>query len=295
MSFLKKVFSSLSNTRSNIKNTFEKVFNIDSLSEDDYTLIEECLLGADISWHVTDKIIQDIKSNPIDGSNWQEVLFNSFKNILQIPQNVEFKNIILMVGVNGVGKTTASAKLANFFKKSGNKVMLVAADTYRAAAVSQLKLWSKVIQVDFISNEKSSDPASVSYDGVESGLAKKIDYIIIDTAGRLQVSDNLMNELEKVYRVISKLTRQITVVMNVDSNIGQNSVSQIEKFNKCIPLDNIILNKMDGTSKGGVIMSIVDKFKIPVSFLGVGEKVNDLVEFEMNDYLNSLIDINEDH
>ena len=295
MSFLKKVFSNLSNTRNNIKNTFEKVFNIDSLSEDDYILIEECLLGADISWHVTVKIIQDIKSNPIDGSNWQEVLFNSFKNILQIPQNVEFKNIILMVGVNGVGKTTASAKLANFFKKSGNKVMLVAADTYRAAAVSQLKLWSKAIQVDFISNEKSSDPASVSYDGVESGLAKKIDYIIIDTAGRLQVSDNLMNELEKVYRVISKLTSQITVVMNVDSNIGQNSVSQIEKFNKCIPLDNIILNKMDGTSKGGVIMSIVDKFKIPVSFLGVGEKVNDLVEFEMNDYLNSLIDINEDY
>ena len=292
MSLLKKVFSGLSSTKKNIKNTFEKVFNIDSLSDNDYMLIEECLLGADISWVVTDKIIQEIKSKSIDGSNWQEVLFNSFKNILEIPNSVEFKNIILMVGVNGVGKTTASAKLAKFFKDSGNRVMLVAADTYRAAAVEQLRLWSKTMQVDFISNEKSSDPASVSYDGVESGLAKKIDYVIIDTAGRLQVSDNLMNELKKIYRVISKLTNQITVIMNVDSNIGQNSISQIEKFNRYVPIDNIIINKMDGTSKGGVIISIIDKFKIPVSFLGIGEKMDDLVKFEMNDYLKSLIDIN---
>ena len=295
MGFLKKVFSGFNNTKKNIKSTFEKVFNLDSLSEDDYILIEECLLGSDISWSATEKIIQKLKSNPIDGSNWEEVLFNSFKDILEVPNCVDFKNVIIMVGVNGVGKTTASAKLAKFFKDTGNKVMLVAADTYRAAAVNQLKLWSKAMQVDFISNEKSSDPASVSYDGVESGLAKKIDYIIIDTAGRLQVSDNLMNELEKIYRVISKLTDQITVVMNIDSNIGQNSVSQIEKFNEYIPLDSIVLNKMDGTSKGGVIISIIDKLKIPVSFLGVGEKMDDLVEFNTDDYLKSLIDINEDY
>jgi fused signal recognition particle receptor len=292
MGFLKKVFSGFNNTKKNIKSTFEKVFNLDSLSKDDYILIEECLLGADISWSATEKIIKKLKSNFIDGSNWEEILFNSFKDILEVPNCVDFKNVIIMVGVNGVGKTTASAKLAKFFKDAGNKVMLVAADTYRAAAVNQLELWSKAMQVDFISNKKSSDPASVSYDGVESGLAKKIDYIIIDTAGRLQVSDNLMNELEKIYRVISKLTDQITVVMNIDSNIGQNSVSQIENFNKYIPLDSIVLNKMDGTSKGGVIISIIDKLKIPVSFLGVGEKMDDLVEFNIDDYLKSLIDIN---
>ena len=129
-----------------------------------------------------------------------------------------------MVGVNGVGKTTACAKLANYFKNLNKKIILVAADTYRAAAVSQLRLWSKQLKIDCIANDQSSDSASIAYDGVNSGLSKNFDYVIIDTAGRLQNSQNLMNELQKVYKVISKLTNQITVVMNLDANIGQNSI-----------------------------------------------------------------------
>jgi len=289
MNLLKKFFSSFSNTRKNIQNTFKNVLNIDSLSENDYIAIEECLLSADISWEITEKIIEKIKLSSLDGSNWEENLFNLFKDTLKMPNPIEFKQIILMVGVNGVGKTTASAKLANFFKKQNNNVILVAADTYRAAAVNQLRLWSDMIGVGFIFNDKSSDPASVAYDGVQSGIAKKAEYIIIDTAGRLQNSENLMNELEKIYRVISKLSDQITVIMNIDANIGQNSISQIEKFSKYIPIENVILNKMDGTSKGGIVMSIIDKFKLPISFIGVGEKMDDLIEFDLDDYLKSLI------
>ena len=289
MTLLKKFFSSFSNTRKNIQNTFKNVLNIDSLSEDDYIAIEECLLSADISWKITEKIIKKIKSSSLDGSNWEENLFNLFKDTLKMSNPIEFKQIILMVGVNGVGKTTVSAKLANFFKKQNNNVILVAADTYRAAAVNQLRLWSDMIGVGFISNDKSSDPASVAYDGVQSGIVKKAEYIIIDTAGRLQNSENLMNELEKIYRVISKLSDQITVIMNIDANIGQNSISQIEKFSKYIPIENVILNKMDGTSKGGIVMSIIDKFKLPISFIGVGEKMDDLIEFDLDDYLKSLI------
>ena len=289
MTLLKKFFSSFSNTRKNIQNTFKNVLNIDSLSENDYIAIEECLLSADISWEITEKIIKKIKSSSLDGSNWEENLFNLFKDTLKMSNPIEFKQIILMVGVNGVGKTTTSAKLANFFKKQNNNVILVAADTYRAAAVNQLRLWSDMIGVGFISNDKSSDPASVAYDGVQSGIVKKAEYIIIDTAGRLQNSENLMNELEKIYRVISKLSDQITVIMNIDANIGQNSISQIEKFSKYIPIENVILNKMDGTSKGGIVMSIIDKFKLPISFIGVGEKMDDLIEFDLDDYLKSLI------
>ena len=153
--------------------------------------IEECLLSADISWDITERIIEKIKSSPINGSAWEEVLFNLFKDVLEVPTHAKLKKIILMVGVNGVGKTTACAKLTNFLKRQNNEVILVAADTYRAAAVNQLRLWSEMLGVSFIANDKSSDPASVAYDGVQSGIAKNADYIIIDTAGRLQNSENL--------------------------------------------------------------------------------------------------------
>tara|TARA_B100000579_G_scaffold177402_1_gene144577 strand:+ start:4120 stop:5007 length:888 start_codon:yes stop_codon:yes gene_type:complete len=295
MGFISKIFSSIDNTRKNISNTFNKILNINSLSEDDYLQIEECLLNADISWNIVEDIIKRIKANSVDFSSWEDVLLDAFKNILNKPVNTGFKKVILMVGVNGVGKTTTCAKVANAFKKQNNNVMLVAADTYRAAAVNQLRLWSDLIDASFISNDKSLDPASVAYDGVQSGLSKKIDHIIIDTAGRLHNSDNLMNELEKIYRVISKLTDQITVVMNIDANIGQNSISQIDQFKKYVPIENIIVNKMDGTSKGGIVLSILDKFRLPISFIGVGEKIDDLVKFDLDDYLNSLIKSEDDN
>ena len=293
MSFFDKIFSSITNTRKNISNTFDNLLNIDSLSTEDYESIEECLLGADISWSIVEKTIEIIRNENKNNKNWQKALYKSFKQNLNFIEHVKFKKVILMVGVNGVGKTTSCAKIANYFKLKNNKVSLVAADTYRAAAVNQLKLWSDKLKIDFISNEMSSDPASVAFDGVQSGLSKNTDYIIIDTAGRLQNSENLMKELEKIFRVISKLTDDISIAINIDANFGQNSISQIENFSNYVPIDNVILNKMDGTSKGGIVMSIVEKFKLPISFIGTGEKVSDIVEFNFEDYLKSLIDLEE--
>ena len=293
MSFFNKIFSSITNTRKNISNTFDNLLNIDSLSTEDYESIEECLLGADISWSIVEKTIEIIRNENKNNKNWQKALYKSFKQNLNFIEYVKFKKVILMVGVNGVGKTTSCAKIANYFKLKNNKVSLVAADTYRAAAVHQLKLWSDKLKIDFISNEMSSDPASVAFDGVQSGLSKNTDYIIIDTAGRLQNSENLMKELEKIFRVISKLTDDISIAINIDANFGQNSISQIENFSNYVPIDNVILNKMDGTSKGGIVMSIVEKFKLPISFIGTGEKVSDIVEFNFEDYLKSLIDLKE--
>lgn len=293
MSFFDKIFSSITNTRKNISNTFDNLLNIDSLSTEDYESIEECLLGADISWSIVEKTIEIIRNENKNNKNWQKALYKSFKQNLNFIEYVKFKKVILMVGVNGVGKTTSCAKIANYFKLKNNKVSLVAADTYRAAAVNQLKLWSDKLKIDFISNEMSSDPASVAFDGVQSGLSKNTDYIIIDTAGRLQNSENLMKELEKIFRVISKLTDDISIAINIDANFGQNSISQIENFSNYVPIDNVILNKMDGTSKGGIVMSIVEKFKLPISFIGTGEKVSDIVEFNFEDYLKSLIDLKE--
>ena len=293
MSFFNKIFSSITNTRKNISNTFDNLLNIDSLSTEDYESIEECLLGADISWSIVEKTIEIIRNENKNNKNWQKALYKSFKQNLNFIEYVKFKKVILMVGVNGVGKTTSCAKIANYFKLKNNKVSLVAADTYRAAAVNQLKLWSDKLKIDFISNEMSSDPASVAFDGVQSGLSKNTDYIIIDTAGRLQNSENLMKELEKIFRVISKLTDDISIAINIDANFGQNSISQIENFSNYVPIDNVILNKMDGTSKGGIVMSIVEKFKLPISFIGTGEKVSDIVEFNFEDYLKSLIDLKE--
>ena len=288
MSIFNKTFSSLFKTRSIIRDTFKKVMGKAVLTEDDYGSIEECLLGADISWDITDSIIDKIKSKSFKSDNWEDILVELLSDII-VDNKKEMKKIILMVGVNGVGKTTACAKIANYLKKLNKKVILVAADTYRAAATKQLRLWSEKLNVDCISNDRTADPASIAYDGVQSGLSKNFDYIIIDTAGRLQNSKNLMHELEKVYKVISKLSNEISVVMNLDVNIGQNSISQIEEFNNTIPIDTVMLNKMDGTSRGGIALSIIDNFNIPISFIGVGEQMDHLIEFDSEEYIKSLI------
>jgi len=167
--------------------------------------------------------------------------------------------------------------------------MLVGADTYRAAAVEQLKMWSKKLNVKFVSNELTKDPASIVYDAVTSGLKDNFDKIIIDTAGRLHNSVNLMQELEKVYRVSRKFNEKVKVVLVIDSNVGQNGMNQALEFSKFIPVDSLVLTKMDGTAKGGIAVSMVDKLNIPIDFIGMGEGVDDLVPFELETFLKGLI------
>jgi len=284
MNFFKK----LSKTREKISGRLSEIFRSSEVSKFNFEEIEDCLLSSDISWSVTSKLVNSLKENK--NSNLIETLKLEIKNILSLNKKFKIKKNIIMIGVNGAGKTTSSAKLANFLKLKNNKVSLVAADTYRAAAVEQLKIWANKINVEFVSNNKTNDPASIAFDGVKSGDAKNNDYVIIDTAGRLHTSENLMNELEKVYRVISKITNDITILINIDANVGQNGIKQVEDFNKFLPIDGIILNKMDGTAKGGVAISIVEKLGIPIVYVGLGEKVENIMSFNIDSYVDSIID-----
>lgn len=291
MNIFKKTFNSISETRNKIKQSFSNIFSFSNLTQEDVNEIEECLLSSDISWTLTEEIIDKIKINKEKFNSWQELLVNSIdKSINYNDSSKELKKIIIIVGINGSGKTTTAAKLAKYFVDNNKSVTLVAADTYRAAAVEQLKIWAERINIDFVSNSKTSDPASISYDGANSGLKKGKNHIIIDTAGRLHTSKNLMLELEKIFRVVGKLSNEISVCMTLDANIGQNGIKQVEEFGKYLPISNIILNKMDGTAKGGIALSIIKSLSIPISFLGIGEKYDDLIPFNFKKYIESLID-----
>ena len=290
MSIFKKTFSSLFKSKDKIRKTFSKILSLSQLSDNEKEQIENCLLSSDVGWELTEKIINDLKKSKKDDL-WENLLIETIKSsVNHIDKKTNnFKKIILIIGVNGTGKTTSAAKLANYFKDNNKKVTLVAADTYRAAAVEQLSIWSKRMNIDFISNVNTSDPASIAYDGVNSGISNNHDHIIIDTAGRLHTSKNLMMELGKIYKVVQKLSNEITVCISIDGNTGQNGIRQVEEFNNYLPIDNIILNKMDGTAKGGIALAIIDSLSIPISFIGIGEGYNDLIVFNLDDYLESLI------
>ena len=210
------------------------------------------------------------------------------KYTLDFKDNNEAK-VLLLVGVNGTGKTTTSAKLSNYYKNKSFKTMLVGADTYRAAAVKQLSLWSQKLGVKFISNEFTKDPASIVYDALNSGLNDGYNKIIIDTAGRLHNSINLMQELEKLYNVANKFNEKVKVMLVIDCNIGQNGINQAMDFNKFLPIDSLVLTKMDGTARGGIALSMMNKLNIPIDFIGVGENVDDLVPFDLDAYLRGLV------
>ena len=291
MNIFKKTISSIFKTKDKIRNTFSKILSFSKLSEEDKDKIEECLLSADVGWELTDEIISNLKNNKNSYKTWEDLLIDTIKKSIK---NIDiefnnFKQIVIIIGINGSGKTTSAAKIAQNLKNNSKKVTLVAADTYRAAAVEQLEIWSKRMKINFISNVNTADPASIAFDGSKSGINKSHNHIIIDTAGRLHTSKNLMLELEKIYRVVKKLTDDISVCISIDGNNGQNAIKQVQEFNQYLPIDNIILNKMDGTAKGGIVLSILNDLSIPISYMGVGESYDDLVRFEIKKYLDLLI------
>lgn len=289
-SLFKKTIQGLTKTRNRIKQAFGTLTGKKYLSEDDIDMLEECLIQADLGWETTDTIIDELKKPSNDSDNWEE-RFNSilFNLLNDTPKNDSFKRVIMLVGINGTGKTTTSAKLSAWFKAKGENSLLVAADTYRAAAVEQLRQWSNKLGFQLVANEKSADPASVAYDGVSSGISKNFDKIIIDTAGRLHNSENLMQELVKINKVVNKLTNDVQILLTVDANTGQNALTQAKEFSKYIPIDGIVLTKMDGTAKGGIAIPIMLELGLPVFFIGVGEKAEDLIPFDQNSYIKGLI------
>ena len=290
ISFLKKTISGLTKTRSKLSSLFAKISGKTILTDDDIQDLEEALLGADIGWELTDSIIEQLKApDKVEitrEDRFQQCIQQYLSDVIEVSG---LQKVILLVGINGTGKTTSAAKLGGYFSSSGQSVSLVAADTYRAAAVEQIRIWAERLNLHLTANEKSADPASVAYDGVSSGITKNLDRIIVDTSGRLHTSANLMKELEKIYRVVLKLTDAVDVLITIDANTGQNGLQQAQEFAKYIPLSGVILTKMDGTARGGIAIQIMKELNLPVYFLGVGEQVDDLVPFDRESYIKGLI------
>ena len=290
ISFLKKTISGLTKTRSKLSSLFAKISGKTILTDDDIQDLEEALLGADIGWELTDSIIEQLKAPDKAEISREDRFQQCIQQYLSDVNEVgELQKVILLVGINGTGKTTSAAKLGGYFSSSGQSVSLVAADTYRAAAVEQIRIWAERLNLHLTANDKSADPASVAYDGVSKGVTKNFDRIIVDTSGRLHTSANLMKELEKIYRVVLKLTDAVDVLITIDANTGQNGLQQAQEFAKYIPLTGVILTKMDGTARGGIAIQIMKELNLPVYFLGVGEQVDDLVPFDRESYIKGLI------
>ncbi|MCX8471397.1 MAG: signal recognition particle-docking protein FtsY [Bacteroidota bacterium] len=272
--------------------------------------LEEALVGADVGVTTTIEIIKRIedrvaKDKYIGTAELNTILQEEIMNMLTDAPNLEYQNfqtpngtkpyVILVVGVNGVGKTTTIGKLANNFKWRGKQVLLGAADTFRAAAVEQLSLWADRVSVDIVKKDMGSDPASVAFDTVNSGVAKGSDVIIIDTAGRLHNKSHLMDELSKIKRVIQKVIPDAPheVLLVLDGSTGQNAIEQAKQFTAATEVTSIAVTKLDGTAKGGVVLAIANQFKIPVKYIGIGEKMNDLQIFNKAEFVDSLFSLKE--
>ena len=267
--------------------------------------LEEILVTSDVGVNTTLKIIKRIeariaKEKYVGTSQLNSVLKEEIAGLLSenntidlteftIPENNGFPYVIMVVGVNGVGKTTTIGKLANQFKKQGKKVMLGAADTFRAAAVDQLIIWAKRVDVPIIQKGMQADPSAVAYDAIKAAVENKMDVVIIDTAGRLHNKINLMNELSKIKRVMQKVIPDAPheVLLVLDASTGQNAVEQARQFTKATEVTALALTKLDGTAKGGVVIGISDEFKIPVKYIGVGEKIDDLQVFNKYEFVDS--------
>jgi len=290
ISFLKKTILGLSKTRSKLTNLFAGFVGKSILDESDLEQLEEALLTADIGWELTETILETLKESDMKEISRQERFQKCVEEYLKdIDKPRDLRKVILLAGINGTGKTTSAAKLGGYYASSGESVSMVAADTYRAAAVEQIRIWAERLNLHLTANEKTADPASVAYDGVSSGLKKGLDRIIIDTSGRVHNSPNLMKELEKIYRVVLKLTDEVDVLMTIDANTGQNALQQAREFSKYIPLTGVILTKMDGTARGGIAIQIMKELNLPVYFIGVGEQVEDLIPFDLESYIKGLI------
>ena len=296
-------FERLRKTRENLAYGLSALILGKKIDEELYEDLETSLLTADLGVETTEYIINRLKEeSKARELHDAEALKGNLRRILieilspcseplKVKKNDDFPFVILMVGVNGAGKTTTIGKLALKFKDLGLKVMLGAGDTFRAAAVEQLKEWGDRTGVPVISQPTGSDSASVLFDALSSAKSKKADVLICDTAGRLQNKDNLMEELKKIVRVMKKIDNEVPheVLLVLDATTGQNAVSQMKIFSEAVNVSGIVLTKLDGTAKGGVVFALADKFKKPIRFIGIGEKTEDLREFDVENFVDALL------
>ena len=299
MGFFDKLFSGLTKTRVNMEDLEEIFRNYQPDDDEFFDELEELLIMADMGADTVDRVVTSMHylcfdKNVKRGDKARELLIGELEKELDAGDNTLRLNtkpsVILMVGVNGVGKTTTIGKLAAQLKAQGKKVLLVAGDTFRAAAAEQLGVWAERAGADFVRHEEGSDPAAVVFDGISAGKARGTDVIIIDTAGRLHNKQNLMNELSKMRRIIARERpdADVETLMVLDATTGQNGLIQAEQFLETAGITGIVLTKLDGTAKGGVIFNIANRLKLPVKFVGVGEGMDDLIPFVPKDFIEAL-------
>ncbi len=298
--FFSKLVQGLSKTRNSITQGIDNIFSgFSSIDDDFYEELEEILIMADLGINTTTAILEDlrgkVKENKIkEPSQCRDLLISSMKEQMRLGDTAyDFENrksVILLIGVNGVGKTTSVGKLAGQLKDSGKKVMVAAADTFRAAAIEQLTEWAHRASVDIIAQKEGSDPAAVIYDAVTAAKARNVDVLLCDTAGRLHNKKNLMEELKKINRVIEReypeAYRETLVVL--DGTTGQNALAQAKEFNEVAEITGIVLTKLDGTAKGGIAIAIQSELGIPVKYIGIGEKIDDLQKFDADAFVTAL-------
>ena len=303
MGLFSKFFSGLQKTQSKLSGELKRIVSRSpKFTEDDAEELEAVLLASDMGCAVTEQIVDAVREQ-YQSSGGQA------SDVLQVAQSVvetslgsgddeqtkrlakrDDLTVVSLVGVNGAGKTTTAAKLANRVKSEGANPMLAACDTFRAAAIEQLNLWGNRLDIPVVSSEYGADPASVAHDAVNSALSKGSDYLLIDTAGRLHTKHNLMRELEKLHRVISTKSEGAPheTLLVVDASVGSNALSQAREFNKSVPLTGLVITKLDGTSKGGMVVAIQNELDLPVKFIGLGEQADDLQPFSPNEYARAL-------
>ena len=302
-----KLFNGLKRTRESLGLGFLRIIKGKKINDELFEELEELLITSDFGTELTSKLIQQLEKE-LSMSQLQNTdelvkkLSEYLENILKkvdtpfvVEKSANLPKVILMVGVNGVGKTTTIGKLANKYKQQGLSVMLAAGDTFRAAAVEQLKYWGEKNGVPVISQSEGADSASVIFDALNSATAKKVDVLIADTAGRLHNKSNLMDELQKIVRVLKKIDPAAPheVFLTVDATTGQNAIAQAKVFNEVVNLTGINVTKLDGTAKGGIVFNLSEKFGIPIRYIGIGEGVDDLREFNSSDFVNAIFSKNE--
>ena len=297
MGFFKKIAEGIKKTKDNLSKKLFFAFSARALDDEFYESLEEALLSGDVGMKATEEVIEELRDRAFrEKIKAPEEAKELLKEILveSIDYEVEeysYPLVILLSGVNGVGKTTAIGKLAHLFRESGKSVVVAAADTFRAAASEQLEVWGERAGVRVIRHNEGADPAAVVFDAVSSAKAKGTDVILVDTAGRLHNKKNLMEELKKICRVVERELPEADFrkYLVLDATTGQNGVMQAEVFSEAIDLDGIVLTKRDGTAKGGVVLAISAELELPVLYVGVGEKIDDLIPFDAKDFVDALI------
>ena len=298
MGIFGKLFGALKKTKDNFSGKLRTLFAKNKLGNEFYEELEEILISSDVSYATAQEVVERVKAQAMDERlKDEEYVTNLLRNILiEILEESEveppqYPCVIMLVGVNGVGKTTTVGKLAHYFLAQGKTVTVAAADTFRAAASEQLSVWAQRAKVRIVKHEEGSDPSAVIFDAVSSAKAKGTDVVIVDTAGRLHVKENLMNELRKMDRVVSREFPEADFLklLVLDATTGQNAVNQARVFDEAVELDGIVLTKLDGTAKGGFIFSLSSELSLPVLYAGVGEKMEDLEEFDSQAFVEAIL------